>query len=196
MLWHVLLILLIPVAVVIVATVFNAGNKKPPSRGDGENSGRSRRPATDLDRFLEDARRRREAAERRQAPPRPPAAELVQPRPRPAARPTPVHPPVQTPVPLRNQPVPPVALPVSPPKIVVAEEAPPPVRTLEAARLTARADEAKQAPPPSPPPAGTVRRENVSPTLRQLTQLLRSPRTAGTAIVLREILDQPVCRRR
>jgi hypothetical protein len=35
-----------------------------------------------------------------------------------------------------------------------------------------------------------------SPVLRQVAQILRSPRSAAAAIVLREIFDAPMCQRR
>src|SRR5436190_7348054 len=91
--WEVLLILLVPVGVWVLSTLLRGEEKQPP-RGRTPAGGphpAQRRPVTDLDRFLEEARRRREAAERR---PRdtgtePPPLPMPRPAPPVAARPAP-----------------------------------------------------------------------------------------------------------
>src|SRR5207237_240518 len=45
-------------------------------------------------------------------------------------------------------------------------------------------------------PAAVVAVKPDTPTAVQLRQLLRSPQTLKTAVVLREVLDGPLCRRR
>jgi hypothetical protein len=54
----------------------------------------------------------------------------------------------------------------------------------------------QDAPQPAPVPVRGTRDRQVSPILAQVAKLLRSPQAAGAAFVLREILDQPKCKRR
>ena len=63
------------------------------------------------------------------------------------------------------------------------------VLTLSAARSAGAAEPAAAA---LSLPGGPA----MTPVLTQVAALLRSPQAAGAAIVLREILDQPRCRRR
>jgi hypothetical protein len=42
-----------------------------------------------------------------------------------------------------------------------------------------------------------LRRERTaSPVLREVVRMLRGPRTAAAAVMLREVLDRPLCMRR
>ncbi len=75
--WEILIIPLIALGVWLLGTLFKNENEvaKRGPRRPGSPAGRppGRRPVTDLDRFLEEARRRREAEERRKAPSASPA---------------------------------------------------------------------------------------------------------------------------
>ncbi len=202
--WHVLLILLIPVIVAILANLLRNAEQQNRKDRPGSSSGEFRtlsrqqgRPVTDLDRFLEEARRRREPTERREVsverekpqPPRPAPA----PRQQRSSRPTSSR--------SRGERVPPRR------QIVVLEEevvtrpsvpAPAPKAVPEA--KPARSVEEPPAPPaaasPPPPLPVAVREKAVSPLLRQVMQNLRTPRSAAVAIVLREIFAPPLCKRR
>src|SRR5579872_5684220 len=92
--WEVLIIPLIALGVWILGTIFRTEEEKAKGRPrrPGEGGGRSpqRRPTTELDRFLEEARRRREAAERRQQPE--PSARPPEPRPQVVRPPAPARP--------------------------------------------------------------------------------------------------------
>jgi hypothetical protein len=207
------LVLLVPLIVWVLSTVFKGTNERPGTRpGANPRSPSPRRPVTDLDRFLEEARRRREAAERGpqpagEAPPRP--APPPPPRPVPVAERRPPRPPSQ---PRRRnvEPASPLPRPGRAPVLLEAVgEAPAPSfppprveppRSPEPARLEA------QPPPPGPAapltPAAQVQvlrpaggRKAPSPTLAQLAALLRSPQSAGTAIILKEVFDVPLSRR-
>ena len=75
--WELLIIPLIAVGVWILGTLFKTGEEEIARKGarrPGSPSGRTtgRRPVTDLDRFLEDARRRREKEERQKVSAEPP----------------------------------------------------------------------------------------------------------------------------
>ncbi len=191
--WAVWLILLIPVAVSILSLLFRPTKEEPrrpnvPGRGPGPRP--ARRSVSDIDQFLEEInRRRREAAERRRAPepvavPIPPVEQRPVPPP-----PRPVPPPVARPArrPERERALPPRVRPrvPEPERVIVAEEvvvAVPVEKPAEAAgaRITF----------PIKRPRPTSR------ALEQIFPLLRDPQGLRSAIVLREILDGPVCRRR
>jgi hypothetical protein len=194
--WHILIILLIPVAVVILSSLFRtAEQKNRRDRPGGEFRPPPRRPVTDLDRFLDEARRRREPPERREVPG---GSEVT-----PATKPgPPPRPPRQTPprpreirLPPRRQPVlledvPPSRPPAAPPppvQVPVAE----PVRSASAAP-------AVRAPAPAITPMTPTpsRQQALSPVLQQVAQVLRTPRSAATAVVLREVFGPPLCMRR
>lgn len=181
--WEILIIPLIALVVWIVGTLFKSDDDKTKKgvAGRGNVSGRApgRRMTADLDRFLEEARRRREPEERRKAPPAPARA----PAPRPPLR---ERPPQQREAPRRAAPAATqeevlVALPVPRPV------APPPVAEPVAAVSPAR--EASLLSPPAP-----VARP--APIPQQVLSLLSKPQTAATAFVLREIFDRPLCKRR
>src|SRR6516164_3785374 len=74
--WEILIIPLIALGVWILGTLFKGEDErnKRGARGPGGSVRRAppRRPVTDLDRFLEESRRRREAEERERALPVPP----------------------------------------------------------------------------------------------------------------------------
>src|SRR5262245_43473698 len=82
--WELLLIILVPLGVWFLSTVFKGEDDRPGNRPPREaKPQQQRRPVSDLDRFLEEARRRREAAEQRRPQPE------ARPEPRPEARPEP-----------------------------------------------------------------------------------------------------------
>jgi hypothetical protein len=174
--WEILIIPLIALGVWIIGTLFKSEDdktKKAVGRR-GNISARTppgRRGVTDLDRFLEEARRRREPEERLKAPPSPSRA--------PAARP-----PLRE-RPTRQQPPPRPDTPVIVPEEAVVLPVPRPV-----AQPVASSGLAREAPPP---PAPVTR---PSPIAQQVRSLLSKPQTAATAFVLREVFDRPLCKRR
>lgn len=188
--WEILIIPLIALGVWILGTLFKTGEDNKMKKGvrrPGNVSGRGsgRRPVTDLDRFLEEARRRREAEERSKAPlPPPPARPTTTRAPR---RPTPPRemPPVATPV-VRSVEVP-----------LAVSVAPPVVQPARAEPVAVAAPPRDVSPPlPLPPAPSTGREKAPSPILQQVRSLLSKPQTVGTAFVLREIFDRPLCMRR
>ena len=186
--WEILIIPLIALGVWILGTLFKPGEDDKMTKGvrrPGGVPGRGsvRRPVTDLDRFLEEARRRREVEER----PKPPA-------PAAPARPTTARAP-QRRAPLREAP------PIAPP-VVRRAEVPIPIPVARPVAQPARAEPVlvvaptRDAPPPSPPAPTTTRPTQPSPIVQQVRSLLSKPQTAGTAFVLREIFDRPLSMRR
>jgi hypothetical protein len=191
--WEILIIPLIALGVWILGTLFKGAENDPVKRGvrrPSSSSGRApaRRPVTDLDRFLEEARRRREAEERRKVPAPPP---------RPATTRVPLSERPSRNLDVPSRPVPtarraeevPAVIPVAQPSS--AREAAP-----EAALVVPRAKRVVEASPPPPSAPVTTRDTRPSPILQQVRSLLSKPQTAGAAFVLREILDRPRCQRR
>ena len=181
--WEILIVPLIALGVWILGTLFKGEDAKVKKGGRLPNnaSGRapSRRPVTDLERFLEDARRRREVEEAPKPPPPRPSIARAPLRERPAQ-------PRQTPPRLasrskRREELPvavPVARPVAQAVAVVAEAViDVPVRAEPSAPTTTRATQS-------------------SPIAQQVLSLLSNPQTAATAFVLREIFDRPLSQRR
>src|SRR5262245_29426179 len=171
----------------------------------------------ELDRFLQEVQRRKRGAEPRPAEPIP-VAQPVEPRPRPAARPPVPPPPPRDPVPVarrprveepspRPRPRPgrrddiPTVLPVEEavPVVEVAEERHTPKwepRTVRPAEPLApvkpqTADQAYTTAKPA-----TIAKVPLSPALVQLRDLLRTPQSLRTAVMLREVLGPPRCQRR
>jgi hypothetical protein len=192
--WEILIIPLIALGVWILGTLFKGEDERlkknvrrpngPPRRPP------PRRPVTDLDRFLEEARLRREAEERRKAPPPPP------PRPSISRPPLSERPPRQRETPQR-----PVRPTIRIEEIPVALPADRPVAVpvvAEAVLVAPRPKPATETPSSTSPPAIPIAtcETRLSPLLQQVRSLLSKPQTAGTAFVLREIFDRPLCRRR
>jgi hypothetical protein len=204
--WELILIVLVPLGVWILSNVFRgdddrAGNKPQNARP----AAASRRPVSDLDRFLEEARRRREAGERRPPP-------EASPPPRPEPRPVPPREtrparstasasrrPVQTASTRPNRP--PVLLEPVPD---ASSSMPSPARLEMVGMEPARVDSslpqthlpmavALVAAPAAP--RISADRANTSPTLTRLTELLRGPEAAGMAFALRAVFDPPLSRR-
>jgi hypothetical protein len=184
--WEILIIPLIALGVWIVGTLFKSEDEKtkkgirsrnnPPGRVPG------RRPVTDLDRFLEEARRRREAEEKPKPPPAPPPTRAPIARPPLRDRPTRLRetPRLATPPIAKEEFV--VTVPAGRPAL------PPPVA--EPAAAPPLAFEASVQPSTAPTPTRPV------PVLQQVRSLLSKPQSAACAFVLREIFDRPLCKRR
>jgi len=179
--WEILIIPLIALGVWIIGTLFKSEDDKTKKVAGrrGNMPGRTppgRRGVTDLDRFLEEARRRREPEESRKVAPSPSRAPVGRPplRERPTRQPPPPR--VATPVIVQEEAVVlPVPRPVAPPPVAQPAASPP---------------SAREAPPPPAPAA------RPSPIAQQVRSLLSKPQTAATAFVLREIFDRPLCKRR
>jgi hypothetical protein len=201
-----ILILLVPLIVWILSTVFKGDGDRPGSSpGSAARPQTQRRPVTDLDRFLEEARRRREAAERGQQANAETQQRPVPPREtRPA--PMPERRPVRPPTPPRRRNV--DTVPPQPVRAPVLLEAvaDAPATNFPAPRVDAlrpepvRVEGPVPLPVPSPAlsPLFVIRSPGTrpAPALVKLAELLSSPRTAGTAIILKEIFDRPLSRRR
>ena len=181
----------------------------------GGDRGPGRRSATDLDRFLEEARRRKEAQQRPAAgapwaqpvdrpPPRP--ARAIQ-RPAPAPRP-PERPGEFVPSIRRSASEQRPQIPMARPTVTIGRqptEAPKPAPVIlelvpddEAAPALGLPADVQAPPPPAAAVGGVLARpaNKLSPILAQLPGLLRQPQTVATAFALREIFGPPLCRRR
>jgi hypothetical protein len=210
--WHFWLVPLIAVAVWILGSLLRSGAEERQrmlqrqNPGGGPDGGRQpQRPNTDLDRFLQEVHRRRQASERRDVQEEPPPVpERADSRP----KPRPVPPPVRQPPPPPRRPA---VRPASPPPAVrrpqtrtvedptpvvqvVVPASPTPVDQLPAVvpvlsevgiapgRQARKARTATYRDPVGPPPS--------------LAALLSSPEGLRNAFILREILDAPLCKRR
>lgn len=186
--WKVLIIGLIPLAVFILSTIFRSVEeaqeaRRPPRVPEEGGPRKVRRPTSELDRFLEEARKRREkqpVAENEThveivltPPPPPPPAEKPAEKPRPRVEERPRKP----------------------------REAPP-RRKVEAPRV-----KIPEALPVEPTPSGTVSPPLAAPaivaphsppsvSLLRVMNLLRERDSLTTALVLHEIFDRPVSQRR
>jgi hypothetical protein len=158
----------------------------------------TRRPPSDIDRFLEEVnRRRRQAAERRPAsggkekPPLPSIGPVTAaPRPRAAPRPASGSPAM----PVQPMPSPPAkiaqALPVTP--VTVAAE----ILAVASALHQAPAPSASPAQPAAAVPAISTKEESASAELPSFLDLLRTPDNLRTAVILHQIFASPRARRR
>ena len=185
--WEILIIPLIAVGAWILSTIFKPeeGNKSkgPQRRLDGARP--ARRPAPVLDKFLDDAGRRRdmpEGMESRKEPVKP------------ASPPRRAAPPVPRALGQRR------AAPIL--ATIIDEPARSVVRRSAEVEKT---PESLAVPLPIPLPPGSLastappppkQERPVSPILQEVARLLRSPKTAGVAFVMREILDRPLALRR
>jgi hypothetical protein len=209
-LWF-LLILGIPLAVFILANLFRVPEERRqegprPARGPiTPRSDPAGQPTTDLDRFLAEVQRRRQAGERQPASVPEPEPTASAERPRPPAPPAPPparrRPRAPMPPPPRRQVVavpvgpsalPPVPVTVEPAPALPAPPAPPP---LPAAVVAAPVPAEPAAPPPPPPPPTAKRGRTLSAGLAQLAAMLNSPQSLRNAVLLREIFGEPLCRR-
>lgn len=197
--WEVLIVPLIALGVWVLGTLFKTDDDpraRPGQRRQGFGQGPTRRPVSDLDRFLAEARRKRETGERPRPAPQPTQA-ATPPRParsstdaplaqrvRPPTVPPPQRQPAPTPPPQRRRPEPtvPVARPAPAP-----QPEPPTVEPIVAVVV--------EPTPVVPERKPVAAKPAVAPALAQVLAMLRSPGVARTAFVLREVLDPPLCRR-
>ena len=147
--WEILIIPLIALGVWILGTLFKTGEDDKMKKGvrrPGSVSGRGsgRRPVTDLDRFLDEARRRREAEE----------------RPKPSPPPAPTRPKIAV-SPPRQRPAPPREEARVAPPIARRAEVPLTVPVARPVAQPARAEPvvatSRDAPPPQCPPPHALR---------------------------------------
>jgi hypothetical protein len=194
--WEVLIIPAIAVIVWILATIFRGGNNAqqapPRRRPDQFDDQPQRRPMMRVAR-PPDELRRGETPARRFTPPRPESKrppvlleEVKEPAPQTSLESTragyaptqsPSKPPIEKSFPAPATPM--LAQPLTP----------------QTSLQSTRADYAPTQ-SPSQLPVATAAKPSASATLLQVRQLLRSPQSAAAALVLREILDAPRCRRR
>jgi hypothetical protein len=187
---------LIPIVVLliwIVSSIFKnteedrAAARKREAAGQIGEGRPSRRPVSEIDRFLEEVnRRRRQVAERERVPAPPPAARPPRSAPRSQATRTPSA----TPVARRSSPR--------------ASERPIPVEAVvvaEVARATAPiaqvvdAQERQPLPPLAPSPLPEVS-AGPNPVLTQLSTFMQSNDSLRAAMLLHEVLGPPLSRRR
>ena len=180
--WIKLVIPLIAVAVWILSNLAKNRDETrrqrtapPPKPEDGMGPARRRTPA-EVDKFLEEVRRRREALEGKLKKPLSPP-----PAPVPLAQTVPEFPRART----------------IPPPLPM----PPPPRPEIRRSSVSEPVMAKLVPTPAPEPevvvpaAPRVTALPSSPQVRQTLALLRDRKTLVTVMLLREILDQPLCKR-
>jgi hypothetical protein len=178
----------ISIAVWILSSIFR-------NREDEQRSSRSRSSASDLDNFLKEIERRKRQGEPPRERPAPPRAIPVPP-PRRATPPPRVPPSPASPPPV----VRPIVVPVKRVKAVepvvleVVEAAVPPAPSSPTRRLPevilVTPLPPPQKPEPSPAPAVVA-----APATGKLLELLSTPQSLRTALLLREVLGPPVCRR-
>jgi hypothetical protein len=214
--------IVVGVGVWILVTVFRKAEEerlKNLPRPGAADRGPGRRPATDLDRFLEESRRRREAGERPPAAPDAPWALTVEKpparrRPREGQRPSAAQrpqapqrpgepspafvPSVRRSTSERRPEMAPARAPLSPAPSpislapVILERLP----DGEATPAIGLPPEMQTAPPPLAL-GGVLARptSTVSPVLKLLPGLLGDPQTVGAVFAMREIFGAPLCRR-
>jgi hypothetical protein len=173
----------------------NGKKNRPTPRGDRQPSDRSaRRPMTDIDRFLDEVnRRRRQAVERqsgRSATDSPPVIPTVSQPPRPQTRT----------VPRRTPAAPP---PVRVPAVRTVERRPSQIEPLSVIAVEAVASAARSLPTqgpapqqPAPPVPGALPIESSGQGLTQIVNLLVTPNSLQTAVILHEVFGPPLSRRR
>ncbi len=218
--WIKLLIPLIVIAVWILSQLAGGQQqqKRPPSsrpfpprdpRDPDEGGGpRSRRGPEDFEKFLEDMKRRQEAQEKmppepvliaEEVPARPVPPPLPRPAPRPAPRPYEQRPAEQRPAEQRRK-----STPVGAKKpqrrvepVIVVEPAP----AVRAVPMPVTAPPVVQAPAAAALPQPIFRPEalpsktSLPPVARMVRELLKDRQSLAAAFLLREVLDQPLCKR-
>lgn len=186
--WPVLIIALIPVAVWILSTIFRGAEElrdKERSQPTGASPQVPKRPTTELDRFLEEARRRRDTAPKQAKPTiAPPLQEAL-----PVARPSEPPPPVRREEKIDR----PAKRPASERKPPSAPVQPPP-RVVEMPVVQSESAPVSSQPAPSPTPPTRPHRPSL--LLNRLSTMLRDRDSLATAFLLREIFDRPISQRR
>jgi hypothetical protein len=210
--WEALIIPLIGLGVWILSTIFRGREeqqqqertRRPRAEGSGQRP--SRRPATDLDRFLEEARARRKTESKPVEQERP-APVILEALPAERLPERPQRSPERRPKPRTAAATAPVARPVEPPLAQpVALVAPPVVEHLSAPPVAAAPAPLPEMRVPTQNPEGTPVRAVVkvpptqprrpSPAALKLMEMLKDKQSLMTAMMLREVFDRPLCQRR
>jgi hypothetical protein len=179
---HIWLIPVIAVGVWLLAALIRGATlkgKAMPPEPDPQGRPRRRPSSTEIDRFLEEVRRRQQAQRRRRDEDEAPEVQPVFVEPSPRPLPPPVRRPSQAPRPRIN--VEPLVV-----QPVVVSEVIPMALPAEPRRATTIA--------PAPTVESTP--QKVPGHLTELHRLLRSPQGLRAALVVNEILGPPRCRRR
>lgn len=199
---------LIPIIVIAVWILSNLlrnkdeDNRAKSARPGQPSPGRQRGGVAEIDRFLEEIqRRRRQSLEERREEAIPEAAPVVPPRSQPepprVRRPARPVPPTQV---VSRKPLREETTDNLPEVIPVAEAAAPPPPAAQVWPSPGHLPVANAFPVPSAPPAPPTnvggKQRRLSPAVAQVLDLLRKPQAMQTAIILREVLDVPRCRRR
>ena len=193
--WHLWAVVIIAVVVWVLSNLLRGASedqRRKRDRPGGEREGRRPRVATDLDRFLDEARRRRVAGPEAK-PPVARAVEVSEARPVPRR---PIRPPVAPPPPkviIRD--VVPAARPVLARPALSARLAAPAEPILEVIPVASTAAARRPEAPPAPATVVTRPQAVVPPALRQVVSLLRSSQGLRTAVVLNQVFGPPLCRR-
>jgi hypothetical protein len=180
----------ISIAVWILSSIFR-------NREEEQRSPRPRSSASDLDNFLKEIERRKRQGEPPRGRPAPPRAIPVPPPRRAAPPPRPQRVP---PSPASPPVVRPIAVPVKRVKAVepvvleVVEAVTPPAASAPTQRLPEAIPVTPLPPPQKPEPAPTPA-VIAAPETSKLLELLSTPQSLRTALLLREVLGPPVCRR-
>ena len=214
--WEILIVPLIALGVWILSTVFRGaeeGKDAPRRQGDGAPPAR---PRSELDRFLEEARRQRDKARQQAAPvaetPKEPERKM------PAAVLPPTSPPPPRPEPRKREPQPKSemrkrepapttsARALNDPLLVRIEDRPSfanpasaqatPMMALPTSMETPALPTLPTPTMNTPATASDQNRRDASPLRAALSALLRDRKTLATAFILHEILDKPLCKRR
>jgi hypothetical protein len=178
--WVQWIIPLIAIAVWILSNLARSKEDKPPVQRRSEDAPQPiRRSPEEVDRFLEEVRRRKRNAEGPKKPGRTSAPD----RPRPGPPPLPRTP---TERPRVSERPPPTSKPLPPPRRQEAE-AIPVAEVLEVA--------VANQPPRALATLAAGRPTTVPPAVQALKSLLLDRQNVAAAIVLKEVLDQPLCKR-
>jgi hypothetical protein len=190
--WQVLVPIIV-IAIFILINVFRTNEEQPretrrrPMGGPRPPRGPDQLPS-EVERFLEEIERMK-----RRAVDEKPRAVVEEPRPEPAPVPVPrvdrpqrprtAPPPRRTrPGPLRERPIDVVPVPVLPPPLPpVVVEAVPLSQPVGAVGFAVQ-------------PVGAVSPAKAAPPVQQLRELMRTPKTLQTAVLLQEVLGPPRCR--
>ena len=210
--WEILIVPLIALGVWILSTVFRGAEaEKDKARRPADGAPPPRRPTGELDRFLEEARRRREKAQRIPPPEPEPSRSL------PAAVLPATNPPPPRPEPRKREPQPMdaprkrEAAPANSARALndellgriedrpsFANPASEQAKPMMALPTNMETPALPSLPPPTmntPATSSDQNRRDASPLRAALSALLRDRKSLATAFILHEILDKPVSKR-